>query len=201
MKGKGFLVVLTAPSGAGKTTIRDAILKKHPDFCYSISATTRKPRGNERNGRDYFFVSERKFGNMIDRGELIEWQKVHSNFYGTPKKYLNDMMLKGKIILLDIDIKGGINIKKMFPSAVFVFILPPSFKVLRKRLRERATDDEKTIALRLKNAEKEIKLIKYYDYLVINDEIKNAVSCVETLIRSEQMKIKRHERFIKGYLK
>ena len=168
----GFLVVFTAPSGAGKTTIRDGLLSERPDILYSISATTRDKRPGEEDGVDYFFVKEDRFREMIQNDELLEWAEVHGHYYGTPKSFVKKNIKKGKIIIMDIDVQGGVNVKKRFPDAVFVFILPPSFEELRKRLNERGTDSMETIDLRLENAKKEIALMYNYNYLVINENIK-----------------------------
>ncbi len=197
----GFLVVLTAPSGAGKTTIRDGILKLHPEIMYSISTTTRKPRRNEANGRDYFFVSGNEFKDMIKNDKLIEWAKVHNHYYGTPKDFVKKHIRQGKIIVMDIDVQGGINIKKRFPDAVFIFILPPSFEELEKRLLERGTDNLKTIKLRIENAKKEIAMMYNYNYIIVNDEVEKAIDETEAIIIAEQRKISRNVDFYKGYIK
>lgn len=197
----GFLVVLTAPSGAGKTSIRDGLLKRNKDLLYSISCTTRKKRENEIDGRDYFFISKEKFEAMITNGGFIEWAKVHEHYYGTPKTYIKENIRKGKIIIMDIDVQGGINIKKRFPDAVFIFVLPPSFEDLENRLIERGTDDMATIKLRIENARKEIGLMYNYNYLIVNDELDKAVDDVRSIIIAEQKKISRNVDFYKSYIK
>ncbi len=197
----GFLVVLTAPSGAGKTSIRDGLLKMNLGLLYSISCTTREKRENEVDGKDYFFVSKEKFNKMIQNNEFLEWAKVHDHYYGTPKKYIKENIRQGKIIIMDIDVQGGINVKKRFPDAVFVFVLPPSFEDLEKRLIERGTDNMDTIKLRIENARKEIALMYNYNYLIVNDELQRAIEDVRSIIIAEQRKISRNVDFYKDYIK
>jgi len=185
---RGNIIVVSAPSGAGKTSICDAIVKKDKNTVYSVSATTRQPRDGEINGEDYFFVSRPKFEGMIKGGKFAEWAQVHGNFYGTPKSFLAKTLKSGKNVLLDIDVHGGINIKKQYPDACMVFIMAPDMKTLEKRLRARNKDTDKAIKLRLANAKKEIKSLPEYEYLVINDKLDEAVESVETIIKSLKYK-------------
>ncbi|MCK5599517.1 guanylate kinase [bacterium] len=197
----GFLVVLTAPSGAGKTTIREGVLKSHPEIMYSISATTRPKRDDESDGQDYFFVSQDKFVEMIENDEMIEWAKVHDHYYGTPKNFIKENIRKGLIIIMDIDVQGGVNIKKRFPDAVFIFVLPPSFEELGQRLIERGTDTMETIKLRVENARKEIGLMYNYNYIIVNDDINLAILETESIIIAEKCRVSRNVDFYKEYLK
>jgi guanylate kinase len=170
-KKKGKIFVVSAPSGAGKTTLCQALLKKSSTISYSISHTTRAPRKGEKHGLDYFFISTNDFEKKIEQNFWAEWAKVHGNYYGTSKKYLLDQVVKGHNILLEIDIKGAKQIKKLYPDSVTIFIMPPCFAVLEKRLRERATDSEDIINIRLKNARAEMDQKNFYDHVIINDEL------------------------------
>lgn len=183
---KGLLVVLSSPSGGGKTTIFHAILKKHPNYSYSISTTTRPPRANEKNGMDYHFISEKQFLEKIKKGEFVEWAFVHGYRYGTLKTTVQEAFERESIILFDLDVQGAESMKKAFPiDAVNIFILPPTPVELEKRLRARKSDSDKVIEQRLKNAEEEIKRTPHYDYVVINDELEWAVSQVDFIIEAE----------------
>lgn len=168
---KYFPILVSSPSGGGKSCIRREILKKNKDIVYSISYTTRPPRENEDDGKDYFFVSKRHFRKMRRNGDFLEWAKVHGHYYATSRKVIENALLKEKFIILDIDTKGTKKFLKRMPEALSIFLLPPSMKVLEKRLRNRNTDDERTIQLRLRNARKELADSWYYDLFLINDEI------------------------------
>lgn len=172
---KGFLVVLSAPSGAGKTTLAALWLRKDRRLVRSVSCTTRKPRKGERNGKDYFFVSEGIFRCMRREGRFLEWAKVHGNFYGTPRAFVERQLEKGKDVLLVIDVQGAVKVKKRFPEAVLIFLLPPSRKELLRRLKKRATEDQASLAKRLANAEKELKTARVYDFRVVNDKKEKAL--------------------------
>ena len=188
MKNQGLLFVISAPSGAGKTTLSKALLKSVPKTGFSVSVTTRRPRGGEVDGKDYFFLTPEEFKKKIRRNELIEWANVHGHWYGTPKKFVQTSLAKGKDIILDIDVQGGIQVKKIYPRTILVFIIPPSADILEKRLRKRALNNETEIKKRLHNAYKELKLMKEYDYVVVNDKVPKAVSRLRDIINNERVK-------------
>ncbi|HOJ50563.1 MAG TPA: guanylate kinase [Spirochaetota bacterium] len=175
------IIVLSAPSGTGKTTIVKTLMEKHSDLYFSVSTTTRKKRENEKDGVDYYFVSEDEFKKMVDNNDFIEWAVVHSNYYGTTKKEIERIINKGYCIL-DIDVQGLKNLIEIYPGLKSIFILPPSIYELEKRLRNRGGMDEENIKLRLNNAKNEMKMIYLYKYFVINDNLDNAVKRIEEII-------------------
>ncbi len=190
-KMKGLLIVISAPSGTGKTTLTHMLLKKFPDMEFSVSYTTRKPRPGEVNGKDYFFVDREIFEKMIEEGDFLEWAEVYGNLYGTSKSQVLKALNEGKDILLDIDTQGALQVKKNFPEAVLIFILPPSFKELERRLRSRGTDDEKTIEKRLKVARKEVERAPLYDYIVVNDVLEKAYEKLRSIVIAEKCRTER----------
>jgi len=182
---KGLIIIISGPSGVGKTTLFKKLQKVAPELKYSISYTTRKPRKNEVHSKDYFFVTEDEFKQMIKSKKFLEWAIVHNNYYGTLKKFVDDTISQGKDVILAIDVQGARKIKKIYPkNLVLIFILPPSWEELRTRLYARAKDNLKTIKLRLQNAKKELRYITDYDYLVINDKITTAVKKIKEIINS-----------------
>jgi len=181
---KGHIVVVSAPSGAGKTTICDAYIASDKNAVYSISYTTRAPRHGEKNGREYFFTNKKTFKKMAKENKFAEWAKVHGNYYGTPKAFLNKTINSGKNVLLDIDVQGGLKIKKCYKNACMIFITAKDLKTIKARLIKRNKDSKETIALRMKDATEELKYIPKYEYLVINDKLPAAVSAVQTIIKS-----------------
>jgi len=192
-KKKGMVIIMSAPSGAGKTSICDAVVKKNKNIVYSISTTTRAPRKGEKNGKEYFFVTEAKFKDEIKQKQFAEWAKVHNNYYGTSKKILESIISKGKDVLLDIDVQGAIKIKKQYKDALMIFIMTPSLKILKQRLIKRNKDTKEVINIRLKNAEKEISYIDKYDYLVINDKLNESIKQVENIINCSRLSTKRNK--------
>ena len=176
MKEKGLLLVISGFSGAGKGTVVKRLLELHNDYALSISATTRSPREGEQNGREYFFKSTEEFESMIDNSELIEYAKYVSNYYGTPKAYVEEQLEAGKNVILEIEIQGALNIKKMYPDAVLLFIMPPSAEELERRLVGRGTEDEATIKARLQRASDEAKGVENYNYIVINDKVDDCLA-------------------------
>ncbi|SNR81345.1 guanylate kinase [Desulfurobacterium atlanticum] len=188
---KGLLIVISAPSGTGKTTLVNMLMKEIPTLEFSISCTTRKPRPGEVNGKDYYFLSLEEFEKKIENNELLEWAEVYGNFYGTPKDKVLQALKEGKDILLDIDTQGALQVKKNYPDAVLIFILPPSLKELEKRLKKRGTEDPETIERRLLIAHKEISLATKYDYIIVNDQIERAFENLKSIITAERWKTHR----------
>ncbi len=179
----GKLFIVSAPSGAGKTTLCNALRNRFPEMAYSISCTTRRPRKNETHGRDYFFISTERFEEKIEKGEWAEWARVHDNYYGTCAETLNQYLNEGKHILLDIDIAGALQIKTRYPDSIAFFIMPPSMTILEKRLRSRGTDNEKEIRSRIEHARKEIASRDFYDHIIVNDRLDDAIEQISGLIR------------------
>ncbi|MCX5790977.1 MAG: guanylate kinase [Elusimicrobia bacterium] len=171
---KYFPMVISAPSGGGKTVVRSELLKLDRRFAFSVTCTTRPRRTGEVDGKDYFFVTVEKFGKLRKEGKLLEWAKVHGNYYGTPVSSVADALKAGRIPVMTIDVKGARSVKKVFPAAVTVFLLPPDLKTLVQRLRGRGEAPE-NVAVRLETARAEIKVAAWFDYLVINDRLKEAV--------------------------
>ena len=188
-----FLIILIAPSGGGKTTIRQAVLAREDDVEYSVSFTTRKAREGEVDGVDYCFISLEEFSERIEQGDFLEHANVHGNLYGTSHSFIKNKMNAGKHVLLDIDVQGAKQILAKGVNAVTIFILPPSESILKKRLNRRGTDTKEVIEHRLKNAASEIDQIRHFDYLVINDKVEDAIKDVICIIRSEEKKIERLE--------
>lgn len=192
MSRNNFTIVITAPSGAGKTTIIHRALEEMEDIEFSVSATTRAARKGERDGIDYYFISQEEFCRQIGEDEFAEWAEVHGNLYGTQKKELDRIQNMGKIPLLDIDVQGCLSLKdKMGDSAVYIFILPPSMNVLEERLRKRGTDSCEQIELRLKTAVSEIAQYAISDYIIINEDLSEAVSAFGSIINAELHRTRR----------
>ncbi|GFN36349.1 guanylate kinase [Tepidimicrobium xylanilyticum] len=198
---KGFLLVISGPSGAGKGTVCRRILERNKKLVFSVSATTRLPRRGEKEGVNYFFVDEEKFNKMIEDGDFLEYANVHGNLYGTPKKFVLDQIEEGNIVILEIDVQGALQVKQSYPEAVFVFLLPPSMSELKNRIRKRRTESEDDIDLRFKNAFEELKFVDEYDYIVINDEVIEAVQKIEIIIEAEKLKVKRLRNIIDSIMK
>ena len=189
MKDKGLLLVISGFSGAGKGTVVKRLLELHNnDYALSISATTRSPREGELNGREYFFKTKEEFEKMIEDSELIEYARYVDNYYGTPKAYVEEQLKAGKNVILEIEIQGALNIKKMFPDSVLLFIMPPSAKELERRLVGRGTEDEATIRARLSRASEEAQGVENYNYIVINDDVDACVDTIDNIVNSEKKK-------------
>lgn len=183
----GLLLVLSAPSGAGKTTLARKLEVEFPGAEFSISYTTRAPRGAEQNGRDYHFVDPLTFQQMIDRNEFVEWAEVHGNFYGSSRRVIDHSNRPQGIAVFDIDVQGGSSIKRKYPDAVCIFILPPSLEELERRLRSRGTDTDDVIRRRMLAARSECeKGAAAYDYLVINDQLEDAFSQLRSIVSAER---------------
>ncbi|MBI3988474.1 MAG: guanylate kinase [candidate division NC10 bacterium] len=188
MSRERLLVVVSAPSGAGKTSLCERTAAELPDLVHAVSFTTRPPRPHERDGRDYYFVDQQTFQRMIDKGEFFEWAEVHGHLYGTARSELEKHLAEGKDVALDIDTQGAKQMKRIFPQGVFIFIVPPSLKMLEERLRRRKTDSEAEIRRRLKKALEEIRYYKEYQYVIVNDTFKRAVSEMKAIITAERCK-------------
>lgn len=185
-KPKGLLLVVSGPSGAGKGTICGLLRKALPDLAYSVSVTTRAPREGEVDGKDYFFKTVSQVKDMIFRGELLEYAQVYGNYYGTPKPYVMGLLNEGRDVLLEIDVQGALQIKKVFPDGVFVFVVPPTLSELRARIYNRGKDTEEVIEKRLKEATHELRYASKYDYIIVNDIAETAAGRVLTLLEAER---------------
>jgi len=183
--------VVSAPSGAGKTTLCREVRLRLPDLAYSVSVTTRPPRAGELGGVDFAFVSEAAFRDMLVRGEFAEWATVHGNLYGTRARVLDEALAAGRDVLLDIDTQGAEQLRGRYPEAVLVFIVAPSMRDLELRLRERKSDAEAEIARRLARARQEIALWRRYDYLVVNRDVKEALEQLASIIQAERCRASR----------
>ena len=180
------MFVVSAPSGAGKTSLCRAITNSLEQLTHSISYATRKPRTGEIDGRDYYFVSQERFQEMIKAGDFAEWAEVHSNLYGTSRRVLDEMIAKGIDVILDIDTQGAKQIKTKYDTAVFIFIMPPSLEILEERLRNRRSDDEKEIRKRMARAHEEIKDYEMYDYIIVNRDFDRALTELRSVVVAER---------------
>jgi guanylate kinase len=191
LAARTFPVVLSAPSGAGKTTIARRLRERRGDVVFSVSATTRPARDYEVDGRDYHFVSPEAFRRMIDGGELLEWAEVHGNHYGTPRANLDRAVERGQFLLLDIDVQGARQIRRHAPEALHVFVLPPSGAALVERLMGRGSESDATRARRLRNACAEVQEAAEFDYVVVNDDLDATVDAIEGVMAAEAHRIRR----------
>jgi len=196
----GSLIIVSGPSGAGKSALASSALRAFPQLRFSVSYTTRAPRGKESNGVEYFFVSRDEFQALIRKDELLEWAEVHGNYYGTSRKFVDDLLIQGHDVLLDIDIQGARIIREKRTDAVAIFILPPSYPVLKERLRKRSLDDESVIEQRLKIARKEIHHYMDYDYLIINEDIGSATHELQSIILSARCRLAARAKSAKSIL-
>ncbi|HDL89893.1 MAG TPA: guanylate kinase [Thermodesulforhabdus norvegica] len=197
---KGRLFVFSAPSGCGKTTILKGVFERIDGLKFSISSTTRAPRKGERDGVDYFFITEQEFRTRVRQNRFLEWAEVHGNLYGTDRKQVEEALNCGLDLIMDIDVQGARQVKCAMPEAVTVFILPPSWKELERRLRDRGTDDEDSIRRRLQNAYAEVSEAYWYDYAIVNDAIDKAIEEVVHIITSFRLQTSRLAGFISGLL-
>ena len=196
MQTKGVLVVVSGFSGAGKGTVMKALLEKYDNYALSVSATTRSPRPCEENGREYFFLTESQFEDMIRNDELIEHARYVDHYYGTPRKYVEDKMAAGKDVILEIEIQGALKVKKRFPDALLLFVTPPSAEELRRRLVGRGTETLEVINARLARAAEEASGMEAYDYLLINDDLDRCVEEMHQLIQLQHRKTSYHLDFL-----
>ena len=190
---KGLLIVVSGPSGAGKDTICHKLIKENSNIWMSVSMTTRKPRPLEKEGVDYFFVSSEDFLNKIKDNTFLEYASYNDNYYGTPKDKVEEKLNEGKDVILVIDINGAINIKKIIPSALFIFIMPPDMETLKNRLIGRKTESKDKVVQRFITAYNEVNNYKKYNYVVVNDKVQDAVNKVKSIIQSEKCRVDRIE--------
>lgn len=193
MVREGLLVVVSGPSGAGKGTVLNLLKAQNENIVFSISATTRKPREGEIDGKNYFFKTVETFQEMLNKDEMLEWVKYCDNYYGTPRKYVEDNVKQGKDVLLEIEVNGALKIKQKFPESVLAFILPPSFEELKKRLEGRGTESLEVIEKRLETARDEMVFIDKYDYILVNDSVDTAVCELNSILISEKLKYYRNK--------
>jgi len=191
MVEKGVLVVLSGPSGVGKGTVSQALLQAEPNLVLSVSATTRLPRNGETDGVSYYFVSREKFSLMIESDEFLEWARVYDNFYGTPRLPVEETLARGKDVLLEIDVQGGLQVKSKLPEAVLIFLLPPSWKELEARLAGRGSESPEEVQKRLQWAKRELQSLSLYDYAVVNDRMEKAVEQIRSIITAEKCRTAR----------
>lgn len=183
---KGFLLVISGPSGVGKGTVVEKLLSDNEDLVLSTSVTTRYQRKGEIDGEDYYFIDNEEFTSMINNNELLEHAYVHGNFYGTPRRFVDEEIDKGHIVILEIDVQGAMQVKKNYENAAFIFIMPRRLKDIEKRLRNRGTESEEKISLRMQNSKKEMAYIKDYDYFVINHTVDRACEQIIDIIDFEK---------------
>ncbi len=197
---KGNLFIISSPSGGGKGTLIREVLKRVPNLGYSVSFTTRKIRDGEENGKDYFFVETEEFQALINEDKLLEYAEVHGNYYGTSKEKVAEELRSGKDVILEIDVKGAHIVKEKAPEAIGIFILPPSFEKLSDRLIERNTETKEALSIRLNNAKAEVKAVSDFDFVVVNDELENAVTDLESIFISERLRRVRQNAVIRDIL-
>ncbi len=199
MAKRGMLIVLSGPSGVGKGTVRKEIFSQEGNnFDYSISMTTRQMRPGEVNGKDYYFVSKEEFEKEIADGGMLEYAQYVDNYYGTPLKYVNEMLDAGKDVFLEIEVKGAMQVREKVSDGLFIFLTPPDLMELRQRIINRGTDDLETIDKRMEKTKDEIEMMQNYDYAVVNDEVTKAAEKIKTIIRAERWRVKR---FLPDYKK
>ncbi len=198
---KGKLLVLSGPSGVGKGTVLGELMKRRNDMCFSVSATTRKPREGEIDGVNYFFVSKERFEEMIGNNELLEYAQFVGNYYGTPRAYVEQQLEKGMNVILDIEVQGAKNIVEMIPDAVPVYMIPPGYDELEKRLRGRGTETEQQIQGRLQTAVEEAKAADFYRYIIVNDNLETAVNELDAIMTAEKIGYDNRKNILKEVFK
>lgn len=196
MKTRGILIVVSGFAGSGKGTLMKEIMSQYDNYALSISATTRKPRGTEVDGKEYFFKTTEEFEKMIAQGELIEYANYVGNYYGTPKAYVEEQLSSGKDVILEIEIQGALKVKEQFPETLLLFVTPPNATILKERLVGRGTETTEVIEQRMKRAAEEAEGITDYDYILVNDDLQTCVTQMHNIIQSEHYKTTRNEEFI-----
>lgn len=196
----GNLYIVSAPSGSGKTTLLRHLIAGFEDLIFSISYTTRSPRKGETDGVDYVFVDRERFLKMVDGGEFLEWAEYQGNLYGTSRRFVEDQVRTGCSVILDIDVQGARQVREQAPDAVTVFLLPPSYTELERRLRERGVEDDETIRMRLAIARQEITRYRDYDYIVVNDQVEESVRLLGAIVRADGARPERQEARIRDII-
>lgn len=188
---RGLLIVISGPSGAGKGTICKELLNKNDDLYISVSATTRNPRNGEIDGVNYYFIDRSEFMKKIEADDFLEYAEVYGNFYGTPKSKVEEMLLSGKNVILEIDIQGALKVKENSKEGIFVFILPPSMEELKQRIIKRGSETTESLMTRFKSAYQEINYVSKYNYAVVNDQVEEAVKKIEAILTAEKCRVDR----------
>lgn len=201
MTGKGLLVVLSGPSGVGKGTVLKSLLTENSGMRLSVSATTRAPRPGETNGREYYFISREKFLQMAEKGEMLESAEYCGNCYGTPAAPIEKWTSEGTDVILEIEVQGGAQVKRKRPDSVGIFLLPPSFEELERRLKKRGTESAETVRRRLETARSEIAGAQYYDYVVVNDGVKKTAEQIRGILRAEKCRSCRNEQLMERIIR
>ena len=196
MTEKGSLIVLSGFSGVGKGTVLKKMMADHDNYAYSVSATTRLPREGEVNGKDYYFLTKKQFESMIGKAEFLEYARYVDHYYGTPKKYVEDKLKEGKDVILEIEVQGALNIRKMSPEAVLIYMLPPSAETLKARLSGRGTETAEVISGRLKQAYEEIRRIEQYDYVIVNENADECAERLHSLIQAQHLRTNQNLAFL-----
>lgn len=190
---QGLLLVVSGPSGCGKGTVCDLLRQRNRELIYSISATTRRPRPGEQDGVNYFFLTQKQFQNQVKEDGFLEWAEVFGNLYGTPRRWVEDRLARGRDVLLEIDTQGALQVKASYPAGILLFLLPPSMAELKRRIDGRGTENAAERERRFQAARQEIAQIRNYDYLVVNDEVTQAVLKIEAILLAERSRISRYD--------
>lgn len=197
---QGFLLIISGPAGTGKGTVCNALLEKDKNIKFSVSSTTREPRVGEVDGVNYNFISKEEFREMVENNKFLEHAFVHTDYYGTSEESVMKSVSEGKVVLLEIDVQGALQVKERYPEVVTIFLLPPSMEELERRIVDRNTETQEQINKRMENAYKEISLVNKYDYYVVNDDLDIAINNIESILTAEKLKVKRNPKIKKEIL-